>query len=95
MNTRGDLTVGATGGLVASHTAVGTLPGDFCGINTTSTVTLAGALDKLNTRCLDKLSELYCERGLYEPADTLNLTGNYSDNLSVTAILTDSKKRLA
>lgn len=49
----------------------------------------------MSTRCVDKLNELYCERGVYAAGDTLNATGNYSDNLSVTAILADSKKRLA
>lgn len=49
----------------------------------------------MNTRCVDKLNELYNERGVYTPTDTLNNTGNYSDNLSVTAILNDTKKRIA
>lgn len=81
--------------MIASHTAVSTLPGDFAGIDTTSTTTLAADLANMSTRCVDKLNELYCERGVYTAGDTLNATGNYSDNLSTTAILTDSKKRLA
>lgn len=81
--------------MIASHTAVGTLPGDFAGINTTSTETLAADIANMSTRCVDKLNELYCERGVYAAGDTLNNTGNYSDNLSTTAILADSKKRLA
>ncbi len=38
------------------------LPGDFAGVNTADVGTTLG---NLNTRCIDKLNELYNERGVF------------------------------
>tara|TARA_R110000851_G_scaffold330590_1_gene503578 strand:- start:422 stop:583 length:162 start_codon:yes stop_codon:yes gene_type:complete len=44
LNTEGATGAAATGGLICSHTAVSCLPGDFCGINTTSLATSAASV---------------------------------------------------
>lgn len=65
MNFAGAIDVNATGGLIASQTCVGVLPGDFAGINTSNSATIGSSLGNLNSRCVDKLNELFNERGVF------------------------------
>lgn len=103
MNTAGAVDATAIGGLINSHTATSTLPLDFAGLSTFDPANSLLNLGNASSRCVDKLNELYNERGLYAnsavvvPAvrNTGNATGSYSDNLSLTAIMSDTKKRLA
>jgi hypothetical protein len=44
LNTEGAVGAAAIGGLICSHTAVSCLPGDFCGIDTTSEITSAASV---------------------------------------------------
>tara|TARA_R110002111_G_scaffold90793_2_gene141422 strand:- start:158 stop:322 length:165 start_codon:yes stop_codon:yes gene_type:complete len=51
--------------LIASTTTVGVLPSSAVGLDTTSALTLATGLDKTSVKCIDKLNELFCERGVF------------------------------
>lgn len=102
MNTAGAVDGTAIGGLINSHTATSTLPLSFAGLSTFDPANSLLNLGNASSRCVDKLNELYNERGVYGnsavPAkvrNTGNATGSYSDNLSLTAIMSDTKKRLA
>lgn len=69
------------------------LSGDYAGIDSSFIVS---GLGNINARCVDKLNELYNERGVFTADETGNAgLPNASDNLSLCAILSDSKKRLA
>lgn len=74
---------------------VGVLPSSACALDTASAATLATGLSKTSVKCVDKLNELFCERGVFTAGETGTTSGNLADNLSLTAILSDSKKRLA
>ena len=103
LNTAGAPGATAIGGLISSQTCVSTLPGGFAGVDVTTLTTIGSSLGNISSRCVDKLNELYNERGVYADStvvdptvrNTGNKTGSYSDNLSLTAILSDTKKRLA
>ena len=75
------------------------LPASAVAVDTTSATTkldsLVVGLKKTSVKCIDKLNELYCERGIFTAAETGNVSGNLADNQSLTSILSDSKKRLA
>jgi hypothetical protein len=45
-----------------------------------SSANLAASLEKTSVKCVDKLNELYCERGVFTPAQTGNAKGNLTDN---------------
>ena len=74
---------------------VGVLPPSACALKTDTAANLAVGLEKTSAKCVDKLNELFCERGVFTKDETGNASGNLTDNLSLTAILSDSKKRLA
>jgi hypothetical protein len=44
LNTAGAVDATAIGGLICSHTAVSCLPGDFCGIDSSSVTTSAASV---------------------------------------------------
>jgi len=74
---------------------VGVLPPSACALDTTSVPNLIVGLEKTSVKCVDKLNELFCERGVFSSTETGTTSGNLADNLSLTAILSDSKKRIA
>ena len=60
------------------------LPTSAVAVDTTSATTkldsLVVGLKKTSVKCVDKLNELYCERGIFTAAETGNASGNLADN---------------
>tara|TARA_R110001606_G_C15015869_1_gene609063 strand:+ start:329 stop:541 length:213 start_codon:yes stop_codon:yes gene_type:complete len=65
LNIGGAVDATAIGGLINSHTATSTLPSSFAGLSTATAADLLLGLGNASSRCVDKLNELYNERGVY------------------------------